>query len=160
MLYFAYGSNMDWDQMRNRCPSTTVVGKARLPGYALAFTRKSQNRRCGVADVVPDASAEVWGVVFRVDELDVGVLDKNEGYRPERDASKNAYERSGMMVFVDGDDNSPLSVETYTVCRKVNGCVPNKEYRELLVKGAQRWDLPTKYIENLRALTVYDESEE
>ena len=70
MLYFAYGSNMDWDQMRTRCPSAAFVGIARLPDHRLAFTRFSKTRKCGVADVVPAKGQSVWGAVFSIDERD------------------------------------------------------------------------------------------
>ena len=37
--YFAYGSNLNFDQMAYRCPEATVVGTAKLDGYELAFRR-------------------------------------------------------------------------------------------------------------------------
>lgn len=42
MLYFAYGSNMNWDRMKDRCSSACFVGIATLEGYKLAFTRKDR----------------------------------------------------------------------------------------------------------------------
>mgnify|MGYP006305897221 CR=1 FL=1 len=33
-LYFAYGSNMDEDQMYDRCPGATLAGMATLDEYA------------------------------------------------------------------------------------------------------------------------------
>ena len=35
--YFAFGSNLDQEQMRARCPSAKLLGPAVLPGHALAF---------------------------------------------------------------------------------------------------------------------------
>jgi len=57
MLYFAYGSNLDFAQMRDRCPSALFVAIAKLPDHRLAFTRKSIKRACGVADAVPEETA-------------------------------------------------------------------------------------------------------
>ena len=37
--YFAYGSNLNFDQMAYRCPEATVVGTAKLDDYELAFRR-------------------------------------------------------------------------------------------------------------------------
>ena len=70
MLYFAYGSNMLFDQMRERCPSATFVCIAALEGYRLAFTRtaKGQWRGFGVADVIPEQDSRAWGAVFQIDE--------------------------------------------------------------------------------------------
>ena len=36
-LYFAYGSNMNLDQMEFRCPAAAVKENVRLDGYRLAF---------------------------------------------------------------------------------------------------------------------------
>src|SRR5260370_28717436 len=82
MLYFAYGSNMDWDQMKTRCPSACFVGVAVLRDHRLAFTRRSKKRACGVADAVPEEGAAVWGAVFEIADVDIGRLDDTEGYRP------------------------------------------------------------------------------
>ena len=40
MIYFAYGSNLDFVQMRSRCPSAQFVAVAKLPDHQLAFTRR------------------------------------------------------------------------------------------------------------------------
>ena len=37
LLYFAYGSNMNVNQMAFRCPDAEVVDTVRLEGYRLAF---------------------------------------------------------------------------------------------------------------------------
>ena len=91
MLYFAYGSNMNWLQMQDRCPSARFLCRAVLPDYKLAFTRKSIKRGCGVADVVPAPGQTAWGVVYEISNLDVENLDRSEGYRPGRE--RNSYWR-------------------------------------------------------------------
>lgn len=49
-LYIAYGSNINLEQMSNRCPNSKVVGKEMLKGYELEFR--------GVATIVPKDNAE------------------------------------------------------------------------------------------------------
>lgn len=46
MLYFAYGSNMDFERMRQRSPNARFLFRAMLLGYELAFTRHLP-ARCG-----------------------------------------------------------------------------------------------------------------
>ncbi len=79
MLYFAYGSNMDWAQMRERCPSARFVGVARLPDHRLAFTRESVHWGSGVADALRESGRKLWGVVYEITDSDVGRLDRSEG---------------------------------------------------------------------------------
>ena len=81
MLTFAYGSNMDCGQMKDRCPSVSFVCVAVLRDYRLCFPRKSKKRDCGVAGVERGEGCNVWGVVYEINEADVGNLDATEGYR-------------------------------------------------------------------------------
>ena len=56
--YFAYGSNLNFDQMVYRCPEATVVGIAKLNGYELAFRadqpQPQQKGAEGERRVIPD----------------------------------------------------------------------------------------------------------
>ena len=52
MLYYAYGSNVNWQRMPERCPSKRCLGIALPENHNLAFTRKSANRGCKSADAV------------------------------------------------------------------------------------------------------------
>ena len=152
MLYFAYGSNMEWDQMKERCPSARFVGVAVLRDHRLAFTRRSVRRDCGVADAVPDKGKTVWGAVFEIDDVDVGRLDVSEGYKPGR--AKNAYRREERHVFVAGDDKQPLAVAVYFGEPQDAPPLPNQEYKNLILAGARRWRLPDDYIKELEAIEV------
>lgn len=152
MLYFACGSNMDWAQMKERCPSVRFVGVAKLPEHRLAFTRKSTKRGCGVADLVRDAGREVWGVVFEIPDLELGALDETEGYRPGRD--KNSYWRRECMVFLDDDDGRPLTVAIYFAEPQANPPLPSKAYKDLILAGARHWNLPADYIAQLQGTEV------
>ena len=56
-LYFAYGSNMNLNQMAFRCPDAEVVDTVRLEGYRLAFRTNGGGN--GVATILPKKEA-VW----------------------------------------------------------------------------------------------------
>src|SRR5690242_11564050 len=108
-LYFAYGSNMALGQLAERCTSTRFICIARLPAYELAFTRWSTKRQCGVADIVPKDSAEVWGAIFDLSDLDLLALDRHEG----ANLIPPAYRRVG--VDVENPDGRLLATVTYEV---------------------------------------------
>lgn len=150
MLYFAYGSNLDWTQMRRRCPSAQFVCIAKLPDHKLAFTRKSKDRGCGVADVVPEQNAEVWGAVFEINERDIGRLDRSEGFSPGR--VQNSYTREERHVFSDGDSKKPLATWVYIAQREDEPPLPNDVYKRLIVEGAKFWHLPPHYITKLEKI--------
>jgi hypothetical protein len=152
VLYFAYGSNMDWKQMRQRCPSVRFIGVARLADHRLAFTRRSINRGCGVADALHERGSEVWGAVFEVPDPEVGELDKSEGYQTGR--AKNSYWRRACMVFIGGDCQQPLKVETYFADPQKNPPLPNQAYIDLILAAARHWHLPADYIGRLESIDV------
>lgn len=152
MLYFAYGSNMDWAQMRERCPSARFVGVAMLPDYHLCFTRRSINRGCGVADAIRDDGRKLWGVVYEVSDLDIGKLDKSEGYRPGRET--NSYWRRECLVLLDGDEQHPLTVSVYFAEPQPEPPLPNHTYKDLILSGARYWHLPDDYIQELDRIEV------
>src|SRR5438046_3310953 len=97
-LYFAYGSNMDWAQMKERCPFAKFVCRAKLPSHRLAFTLRSYSRRCGVADILRDETREVWGVVYELRESELKNLDKDEDFNPGRPDDQNEYTRDLLRM--------------------------------------------------------------
>ena len=71
--YFAYGSNLNFEQMVYRCPEATVVGTAKLDGYELAFRR-------GYLTILPKEGATVEGLIWSITDHDEAQLDCYEGY--------------------------------------------------------------------------------
>jgi gamma-glutamylcyclotransferase (GGCT)/AIG2-like uncharacterized protein YtfP len=145
VLYFAYGSNLDFDQMKGRCPSAQSVGVAKLPGRRLAFTRWSEGRKGAVADAVADPAGEVWGVVYEITAEDLEVLDRCEGFTPG--GSSNAYLRQQCTVWLNGDPQRAVAAEVYFAVPQENPGLPSQDYRDQILRGAREWGLPQDYIE-------------
>jgi gamma-glutamylcyclotransferase len=153
MLYFAYGSNLDWPQMKLRCPFAKFVCRAKLPVHRLAFTLKSAKRDCGVADVLPDQVKDVWGVVYELPDNELINLDKREGYRPGM-PYESKYTREDHYVRRDGDAKRPLLVALYRGHPQLDPPLPSYDYKELIVGGAKHWNLPAEYIRQLESIHI------
>ena len=106
--YFAYGSNLNFEQMAYRCPEATVVGTAKLDGYELAFRR-------GYLTILPKEGASVEGLIWSVTDHDESQLDCYEGY-------PTFYDKETMTV-TDADD-APHEIMVYTM---------NAPYRDQLL---------------------------
>ena len=143
MKYFAYGSNMSWQELRSWCPSAEFVTVARLPDHRLDFTRYSQRRRGGVADVVPSNGDEVWGVVYDIPSDELPALDRKEGV-------PNAYQRQDVSVIVQAGERAKAL--TYTVVQKVPTERPSQAYVDLILKGARERGLPAEYVRKLEQI--------
>jgi predicted dinucleotide-utilizing enzyme len=75
MLY--YGSNMNWPQMQQRCPSTRFVDRATLPDYKLAVTHRPVRRGCGVVSAVPQAGLSVHHIEVEADSARFSMTIEN-----------------------------------------------------------------------------------
>jgi hypothetical protein len=151
VLYFAYGSNMDWEQMRDRCPSAQFLFKATLKGYTMAFTHQRINNKGGAADVVECADSIVWGVVYSLEDSDLPGLYRSEGFQPGR--TQNSYAPVTVIVHPDNVQNRALKVSTFTVCRKLAPHQqPSREYLDRILAGARHWNLPGGYRETLERI--------
>jgi gamma-glutamylcyclotransferase (GGCT)/AIG2-like uncharacterized protein YtfP len=78
-LYFAFGSNLDRWQMRERCRGATIEGPASLPKHRLVFGGFSRRWDSAVASVVRDAGSCVPGVLYSLTDDDLAALDRFEG---------------------------------------------------------------------------------
>lgn len=136
-LYFAYGSNLDTDQMQQRCPSSARFGVGRLHGYRLAFSRYSRTRGCGVADIVAAEGHEVWGLVYDLSESDLtGSLDRYEGY-------PHHYTRLKLPVeLVDGGEREAW---VYSVVDKDEHVEPDAYYLDIMRVAARELGFPQRY---------------
>ncbi len=154
MLYFAYGSNLDPQQMKERCPSSRFECIAFLPGRRLAFTRYSRRRGGGVADAVEDeAGPGVWGVVYDISEEDLMKLDQCEGYYGV--GEDNAYDRELVSVLANGDEARGLEAFSYFVAKRSGEeHPPSAGYMRQIISGAERWGLPEEYIDFLKGIEL------
>ena len=144
MHYFAYGSNMNWQQMQRRCPSSRFVCVGRLAGYHFGITRHSRLRNCGTANVYPVAGKEVWGIVYDIADEDLVILDSFE----------DGYRREILAVYPAEGNQPPIDALVYVAALEENVPRPNAEYRRLIVEGAKHWKLPAEYLALLEAIQI------
>jgi hypothetical protein len=136
-FYFAYGSNLDADQMRARCPGSRPLFRARLEDHRLDFTHLSRKWRGGAADVLPAPGERVWGVVYALSDDDWSRLDGFEG----------GYARAGGRVL--DDEDRAHDVTTYVVVAK-GRFPPTREYLDRILRWGAHWKFPEPYLDALR----------
>ncbi|EEP77359.1 predicted protein [Uncinocarpus reesii 1704] len=136
-VYFAFGSNLSLQQMAERCPWSTFLGRGRLQGY-----RWQINER-GYANVVPSPGNVVEGLCYNLDELDEPRLDKNEGV-------PIAYEKHMLEIDLylpdngsrkqhgngNGEKKRRVKALVYLSPRYTLDSNPREEYVERLRRGA------------------------
>ena len=153
MWYFAYGSNM---QRATFCGRRTIdcsrALPARLVGWRLVFD-KPPLVPIGesFANVVPDADAEVLGVLYEIGADDLAHIDLTEGVLIDN------YRRVEVRIAtLDG----ALEVDAYTLTSEKHApeLQPSTRYMALVIAGAEEIGLPATWIDALRRVPAGSET--
>lgn len=98
LAYFAYGSNMDIQQMSRRCPDAKFVCTATADGWRLWMDQT------GYATIEPAEPGEkVEGVLWEISTADELELDRYEG------VASGCYEKLAVRVAGDGVTETTLA---------------------------------------------------
>ena len=109
-LYIAYGSNINLEQMAYRCPHSKVLGISEIKDFELEFR--------GVATIVPKVNASVPVLIWELDERDLPILNRYEGwprlYRQEKmEFELNGKTFEGMAYLMNYGKIAPPSQQYY-----------------------------------------------
>ena len=135
-LYFAYGSNMDRDQMDKRCPDSVPAGVVRLDGYRFLINT------LGVATVLPHEDGVVHGLLWRVSASDEKTLDGYEG------VEQGIYRKEKLYVKATGGSTEKALIY---IASDTEPGVPRPDYIERIITAAQEHRLPGNYQIELRS---------
>jgi len=132
MYYFAYASNLNRKQMRERCPECKPVFVAILPNYKLVFAGWSRQWHGGIASIKRFGGEKVVGGVYEVSEQDLRKLDRYEG-------CPGGYNRLKVTVF--SEDGNPVEAVTYIKSGQLDETAPAKEYVAVIQQGYKDWEI-------------------
>ena len=151
--YFAYGSNMNPQQMAERCFAARVICAACLPGYRLAFYGRNRVWDGGQETVVqapgPDNGPGVWGVLYELTFGDAASLDLWCSAR--LDGGGAYFHYPALVVDAAGCEHTAVLYKKDVLGRAV---APSSEYLAHILAGAMANGLPgayVKYLENLQS---------
>ena len=102
MLYFAYGSNLNWHQMmEERCPGSKYIQSHILKGYKLIFSHRNPNNKYGHANIEKNINFSVPGAIWNLTKKHESTLDDYEAvnYNPQY-YYKEYFRWKGKRVLV------------------------------------------------------------
>lgn len=137
MLYFAYASNMNHAQMKERCPGGRFLKPAVLEGYRFVYDGYSVTRQGATANIVKSEFDSVRGALFEITEKDKLSLDSHEGYPKD-------YDRK--VVDVRAADGVVHAAMTYFRPGRALA-KPHPDYERVVLDGARDSKLPEDYID-------------
>ena len=140
-LYFAYGSNINLEQMAHRCPDAQIVGPVTLENYELQF------RGSGFATVAPKKGSTVHGLVWKLTPNCEQSLDRYEGY-------PRHYTKQTVTVKDAAGAEIPVMVyimaEPY--CRQP--ALPSPYYYRVIQRGFEANGLPVESLQAAWSRTI------
>lgn len=112
LKYFAYGSNLNLEQMKYRCPDAILIGPGILKNWVLKFR--------GPLDIEQSPGDYVEGALFSISESDLKALDRYEGYPRLYTRFKVRIGRQTAWVYSMNDKRheSPPSQHYFDIVRQ------------------------------------------
>ena len=130
MLYAAYGSNLNKDQMAWRCPGAKEAGVAVIKDYRLMF---KGSRSGAYLTIEKEKGCEVPIGVWEVTDKDITNLDRYEGF-------PNFYYKKLFTVELNGKRRR---VFAYIMHENREIAIPNDYYVEVCRQGYSDFDFDT-----------------
>ena len=135
--YFAYGSNIDFDQMIKRCPTAIKIDQGYLNNYELLFNRKGTYSIGGVASIKKSNNKSVvWGIIYRLSINDILKLDHIE--------DQEAYKRE--LIDIKTKNKKQFKSYIYIAFPQAPFIQPDNDYLQLIINGAIEDKFPKEYI--------------
>ena len=132
MYYFAYATDLNRQQMRERCPQAKPVSIVTLHHYKLVFAGWSRKWRGGVATIQPFRGERVLGAIYEVSEADLRRLDKYQD-------TPGLYTR--VNIGVNDDFGELIEAVTYVRSGRADEAAPSKEYLAVIQQGYRDWGI-------------------
>lgn len=130
MIYFAYGSNLNLQQMRWRCPAAEPLGRFYMHDARLVFR--------GVADCVYEPGARCPGGLWRITPACERALDSYEG------VGRGLYRKE--FVDLTGETGGETKVLYYAM-NSTGIMPPSERYLAAIRDGYRDFKLPLKLLD-------------
>lgn len=142
-LYFAYGSNLLSQRLRERTPSAVKVATGVLHKHELCWHKLAADGS-GKCDVTasPNDTSFVYGVIYRINISEKAILDLAEtlgiGYAEKQVSIETS--------------SGHLEASLYFALKIDPEAIPYDWYHQLVVAGAREHDFPAQYLTALEGV--------
>ena len=130
MLYFAYGSNLSHEQMKERCKNSKYIKSIFLEGYKLSFC--TIDRDYGVANIIKKLDSKVPGGIWKISANDEKELDCYEGFPIKY--TKDFFNLNGEKIMF------------YIIKRQYSFKPPQRSYVDTIKKGYMDCKIDREYL--------------
>lgn len=149
MLYCAYGSNMNTEQMKNRCHNAKLIGTGRITDHTLMFRGDPE---CAYATIQREGIIEndrkmgVPAVIWEISSEDESSLDRYESF-------PRLYRKETVDVMMNSGEK--LQAMAYIMNKGFPVGLPTGNYFSIILDGYIDNDIDTEYLfERLRYVSL------
>ena len=134
MLYFAYGSNLNWHQMKKeRCPGSKYIQPYILKGYKLIFSHRNPNNKYGHANIEKDKKFYVPGAIWNLTKSHEETLDDYEAFNRNPPYYQKEYfflRKKKVLIYVQKiyTKRKPCSTYLHTIIQGYKDCSLDMDY--------------------------------
>lgn len=151
--YIAYGSNLNVNQMKRRCPTARVVGTGFIKDYELLF---KGSKTGGYLTIEKAEGKSLPVAIWKVTETDEQALDRYEGY-------PTFYYKADMEINIKGiktGKNYQKQAFVYIMHEDREIGMPSKFYVMTCLEGYKTFGFSPKYLEEalLKSMEVNNEN--
>ncbi len=132
MFYFAYGSNLNWNQMlKDRCPGAKFITKYNLYGYKLIFSNYNSKAVFGHANIEKNKNSKVPGAIWNITKKNEKILDAYEGVPTYYQKEYIKWNKKKVLVYIQNN----------FIKRK-----PSSSYLHTIIEGYKNCDLELRHL--------------
>jgi len=139
VLYFSYGSNLNYHRMMvERCKGSVHLKNYYLKDYELYFCWNGNIKNGkptnpdGVANIIKKSGSSVPGAIWKISDKHEKSLDSYEGY--PKIYKKNKFKLDNQKVIY------------YILNRDCEKRPPNDEYTNIIIQGYKDCNLDREYL--------------
>ena len=151
--YIAYGSNLNVEQMRSRCPHATIVGTATIKDYELLF---KGSKTGSYLTIEPKVGGEVPVAVWKTTTADERNLDRYEGFP----AFYYKKEMELSVTNIKGTKSTKRTCYVYIMHEERSLGAPSWYYVNTCLEGYKKFGFDAKFLYDAIARSVGGESNE
>jgi len=133
--YLAYGSNLNLENMMNRCPSAKIIGTIMLNDYRLVYKGKNDNYSYLTIERCDGYSIPM--AVYEITLTDLLSLDDYEGY-------PWLYSKSYVPLNIEGKKRKAL---IYIMNLDFDYHLPSQEYIDICMEGYEDFEFDKNILE-------------
>jgi len=151
--YIAYGSNLNINQMKRRCPTARVIGTGFIEDYELLF---KGSKTGGYLTIEKAEGKSLPVAIWKVTELDEQALDRYEGY-------PTFYYKADVEIDIKGIKTGKeyrKKAFVYIMHEDRDVEMPSKYYVMTCLEGYKTFGFSPKYLEDaiLKSMEVSNEN--